>query len=358
MKVIKLAITLLSRLQAAINNDNGDGGKLSSFAPTITPAPTTATNPTALPYSTTVDGSSDISSRNPTVYTSPPTVLTHPRRNDDSNKLDILDFTPHLDDDEPHSVLPDHIVHERVNLVANYTNGIRTFACYNGAEAIRYAHSIGLYTVAGAWVDTRTDKATEEMDCIINLAREGVVDLASIGSEVLTWSGLSAEEIVEYIAWFRQMVPNVMVTTAVKYEAMMDVKNQEIIIPAVDVLYINYYPYWSGYHISLALAVHKAEHAEMKAIAGDKEVWISETGWPSEGSCWNGYAEPSPDNQERFLREVFNWTRSENVVLTWFDGFEQPWKNGNEWCNVAAHWGIFDRHGVIKAGPARVLEVE
>ena len=147
--------------------------------------------------------------------TSSPRPPAKRQREYNPNRLDILDFTPHLGDDEPHTVLPDYIVHQRVDMVANYTNGLRTFTCYNGGSSIRYAHSIGLYTVAGAWIDTRTDKAQKEMDCIISLAKEGVVDLASIGSEALTWGGLTAEQIVAYVELFRMEVPDVPVTTAV-----------------------------------------------------------------------------------------------------------------------------------------------
>lgn len=203
----------------------------------------------------------------PSNIASPPTQRQR-QREYNPNRLDILDFTPHLGDDEPHTVLSDHVVHQRVDMVANYTNGLRTFACYNGAESIRYAHSIGLYTVAGAWIDKRVEKAKKEIECIVSLAKEGVVNLASIGSEALTWGGLSAEQIAAYIELFRVEVPNVPVTTAVKYEAMTNEWNQKIIVPAVDLLYINYYPYWSGFHIDDALLVHQYEHEQMKRIGG------------------------------------------------------------------------------------------
>ena len=349
-KAIKVALAVIQGLQnislgSETNTNNGTAEGLTLIDAVPPPSARPTTKPT-----TSLD-----EAQQGDIF--PPPILNNnisPYGRD--QKLDILDFTPHLEGDEPHSILPDHIVRERVDLVANYTHGIRTFACYNGAEAIRYAHSRGMYTVAGAWIDTRFDKAQKEMECIISLAREGVVSLASIGSEVLTWSGLSANDIIAYVEEFRSAVPNVLVTTAVKYEAMMEPQNHVIIVPAVDVLYINYYPYWSGYSIDDALTVHKVEHAQMEAISNGKEVWISESGWPSKGSCWNGLAEPSPENQERFLREVLNWTKEENIVLSWFDAFEQPYKNGNEWCGVAPHWGIFDTNGKIKEGPASVFE--
>ena len=340
MRIVQLAISAIYSLRSALDGQSHSPTTQVINAPSRRPTPpTTSLAPTDKPTA----------SQNG----SPPTQRHH--RSYNPNRLDILDFTPHLGDDEPHTVLPDHVVHQRVDMVANYTNGLRTFACYNGAESIRYAHSIGLYTVAGAWIDTRAERAQKEMDCIISLAKEGVVNLASIGSEALTWGGLSAEQIVAYIDLFRMEVLNVPVTTAVKYEAMTDEWNQKIIVPAVDLLYINYYPYWSGLHIDDALLVHQYEHDQMKRIAKGKDVWISESGWPSEGTCWNGMAEPSKENQERFLREVMNWTRSEGIVLSWFDAFEQPWKNGNEYCSVASHWGIFEANGDIKPGPSRVF---
>ena len=66
-------------------------------------------------------------------------------------------------------------------------------------------------------------------------------------------------------------------------------------------------------------------------------MWISETGWPSNGSCANGLAVPNAVNQERYLREVTEWAASQSVVVSWFDAFEALYKDGSEWCNVASH---------------------
>ena len=210
--------------------------------------PTPQTTPFLPPTDQPAASNSDVAS--------PPTQRQS-QREFNPNRLDVVDFTPHLGDDDPHAVLPDHVVHQRVDVVANYTNGLHTFACYNGAESIRHAHSIGLHAAAGAWIDARAEKAKSEMDCITSLAKEGVVNLASIGSEALTWGGLNAEQIVAYIELFRMEVPNVAVTTAVKHESMTDEWNQKIIVPAVDLLHINFYPYWSGFHIDDALLVHQ-----------------------------------------------------------------------------------------------------
>ena len=79
------------------------------------------------------------------------------------------------------------------------------------------------------------------------------------------------------------------------------------------------------------------EYNDIVNLSGDKPVWISETGWPSNGSCANGAAVPNAANQERYLREVMEWTSGQSIVLSWFDAFEALYKDGSEWCNVVSH---------------------
>lgn len=191
-------------------------------------------------------------------------------------------------------------------------------------------------TVAGAWMDSRRGESQAELNCLINLAKTGVVDLAVVGSEVITWNGLSASQIIDYINQFKAAVPDVPVTTAVKYEALIQTQNHQV-IAACDIVYVNFYSFWSGYHIDQALSVLIQEYGDIVTLSGDKPVWISETGWPSNGSCANGAAVPNAANQERYLREVLEWTTKQDIVLSWFDAFEAPYKDGSEGCNVASH---------------------
>lgn len=272
-------------------------------------------------------------------------------------KLDFLDFSPHLAGDVPYSILPDEIVRERVDLVAPYTNGIRTFACYNGDEAIRYAKSLGLTTIAGAWIDLREDEAEAELRCLISLAREGVVDLAVVGSEVVTWHGLTAAQIAEYVERFRTAVPDVPVTTAALDEVVVDPANRTI-VDAVDLLFVNFYPFWDGVAIDRATDTLKQQFADVEAVSGGKEVWISETGWPDSQWFPNGLAVANPENQERYLEEVLAWTNDEQIVLAWFAAFDEPWKEGQEWAGVGGHWGLFDENGQLKPHAARVITSE
>ncbi|KAF2645534.1 glycoside hydrolase [Massarina eburnea CBS 473.64] len=81
-------------------------------------------------------------------------------------------------------------------------------------------------------------------------------------------------------------------------------------IEAVDFLGADLYPYYeSGANIGLNNAVENAfpifetaMNATIKA-AGNKPVWITETGWPTTGPTWNS-AVPSNKNAEKYWQEV------------------------------------------------------
>ncbi|MDG2304875.1 MAG: hypothetical protein P8R42_09495 [Candidatus Binatia bacterium] len=70
----------------------------------------------------------------------------------------------------------------------------------------------------------------------------------------------------------------------------------------------------------------------------------------------SGLAVATPENQERHLTEVLAWSEHEDVGLARFAAFDEPWKDDTEWDGVSSHWGLFDSGGVLKPGPAAVLD--
>lgn len=275
----------------------------------------------------------------------------------------MLNFAPFLAGDVFGSILSYETITERVELVAPYTRGIRTYACYNGRDVIRIAHEMGLTTMAGAWVDaggmlvadpvTGKSEAEKEVECLIELAREGVVDYAIVGSESIYWGGLSVDEITEFIEMFRTAVPDVPVSSAFKYETLTgnDPRTASIdpagLFAAVDFVWVNFYPFWNGVHIDEGLATLKAQYAEVAALAGGRPVWISETGWPDAGAQPNGQAEANVENAVRYFDEVTSWTDANDIFLSWYGAFDEPGKDEGP-SGVGPHWGIWDEYGALK----------
>jgi exo-beta-1,3-glucanase (GH17 family) len=237
-------------------------------------------------------------------------------------------------------------------MIAPYTGWIRTFGSTHGLEnAARIARELGLNTAIRAWLSDDPEANEEEMTGLIRAAKDGYVDIAVVGSEVLLRDELTPDQLIGYIERFRSEVPAVPVTTA-------DVHGKLIASPAVmdacDVILANYYPYWEGRDIEKAVAYLHASHQNLAAAADGKEIIVSETGWPS-GGDHIGEAVPSPQNASYYFLNFVSWARAENVKYFYFEAFDEPWKSAYE-RPQGSHWGVFDENGSLKAGMQDVFD--
>jgi hypothetical protein len=89
------------------------------------------------------------------------------------------------------------------------------------------------------------------------------------------------------------------------------------------------------------------------AAAAGKQVIVSETGWPSDGTA-NGAAIPSVTNANYYLLDFVSWAVTNGIDYFYFEGFDESWKLASEG-PVGSHWGIWDTNGVIKPGMASVF---
>jgi hypothetical protein len=125
------------------------------------------------------------------------------------------------------------------------------------------------------------------------------------------------------------------------------------LMAAVDVVFVNYYPYWEGVPVQYAVATIEAWHNQVTAAAGAKRVIVSETGWPSCGNTI-GAAVPSPENQRFFALNVLSWARGRQVETFYFEAFDEAWKVVHEGPQGAC-WGVWDTQGALKPGMDDVL---
>ncbi|KAK6005887.1 hypothetical protein QM012_007529 [Aureobasidium pullulans] len=76
---------------------------------------------------------------------------------------------------------------------------------------------------------------------------------------------------------------------------------------------------------------------EVSSVCGGKKTWITETGWPTQGST-NGVAVPSVQNQKSALSSMKSAVTS-NIV--WFTAFNDMWKkNTAATFNAEQYWGM------------------
>lgn len=231
-------------------------------------------------------------------------------------------------------------VQRRLDVIAPHTRWVRSFACTEGHELIpRLARDKGLKTMAGAWISHDRERNEREIRGLVELARQGVVDIAVVGNEVLLRGELPEQELLGYLQRVRAAVPEGVPVSCV--DAYFQFLERPALTAACDVLLPNCYPFWEGADIAVAAQYLRRMHALVKAAGGDKRVIVAETGWPGKGQAVAA-AVPSAENAMRYFIDVQQWARGEGVKLFYFSSFDEPWKLAQEG-EVGTQWGLWDK---------------
>ena len=158
-----------------------------------------------------------------------------------NNGLYGLCYIAYEDGQKPDSILREDQIRRRMAIIAPFTKWVRSFSCIEGNELIPViAREFGLKTMVGAWLGDDKSLIEAEIDGLIKLAKEGFVDIAAVGNEVMYRKDLTEEELLEYIARVKAALPN----TPVGYvDAYYEFSTRPGITEVCDVILANCYPY-------------------------------------------------------------------------------------------------------------------
>jgi Asp-tRNA(Asn)/Glu-tRNA(Gln) amidotransferase A subunit family amidase len=115
---------------------------------------------------------------------------------------------------------------------------------------------------------------------------------------------------------------------------------------ASNVILTNCYPFWEGCPRENAVAYMDSMLQRVRAVAGDKRVIVSETGWPDQGTPFHG-AVPSVAGAMHYFIDTQRWSKAADVEVFYFAAFDEAWKVGAEG-DVGAYWGLWDSRGEPK----------
>ncbi|WP_240686677.1 MFS transporter [Algoriphagus formosus] len=255
-----------------------------------------------------------------------------------------LCFSPYLEGQNIGDILSEEQIRRRMEIIAPHTKWVRSFSCTDGNELIpKIAKEKGLKTMVGAWLGTDKTKNEAEIAQLIRLAKEGLVDIAVVGNEVLLRNELTEEEVLEYLISVKKELPN---QTVSYIDTYYQLSNRPQVLANCDVILANCYPFWEGCNADEAPVYLQRMYELVKEAAGEKEVMITETGWPDSGEKMQA-AVPSPENTMKYLIESNEWARKEKIALFTFASFDEPWKVHHEG-EVGQSWGIWDKNEKLK----------
>jgi glucan 1,3-beta-glucosidase len=262
-----------------------------------------------------------------------------------------IGFSAYEEGQKPGDILTEKQIKRRLEIIKPYTQWVRSFSCTEGNELIpKIAKEMGMKTLVGAWLGDDDKINQQEVENLIKIAKEGYVDIAAVGNEVMLRGDLTEDELIAFIDRVKQAIPGIPVGYVDAYFEF-DVKPR--ITAACDVILANCYPYWEGCHIDYSLLYMKEMYHKAKRAANGKPVIISETGWPSQGTNF-GAAMPSDENFMKYFINTQKWSAEDGIEVFYFSSFDESWKVGAEG-DVGAYWGIWDKDEKMKYGNSNHL---
>ncbi|KUI54502.1 putative glucan endo-1,3-beta-glucosidase eglC [Cytospora mali] len=234
------------------------------------------------------------------------------------------------------------------NAVRLYTN-IQSYTTSDPIQAFPAAIATNTSLLLGIWASGTTSIQNEIAALKAGLAAHGT-DLAdriigvSIGSEdlyrnsatgVTNKAGIGADP--DVIVGFIKDFKTAFADTALKdvsighvdtWDAYTNGSNKAV-IDAVDWLGIDEYPYYQtgdGNKIENAASLFMEAYDKVVAIAGSKDVWVTETGWPYTGPDWDE-AVASVANAKTYWDDVGCDNLFGNVPTFWYNLVEDSATN-------------------------------
>ena len=261
------------------------------------------------------------------------------------NGLHGLCFSLYEDGQKPGDIITEQQVRRRIKILQPYVKWIRSFSCTDGNEFIpQTAREHGLNTLVGAWLGDDPKVNEREIAGLIELAKDGLVDIAAVGNEVMYRKDLTEDELLAFMQRVREEIPNEIPVGYV--DAYYEFSVRPRITEMCDIILANCYPYWESCHMDYSLLHMKQMYAQALSAGNGKKVIITETGWPSQGTNLNN-AFPTPENAIKYFINTQVWAAKEDIEVFYFSSFDESWKVGPEG-DVGAYWGLWDKNEKLK----------
>ena len=255
-------------------------------------------------------------------------------------------FSMYEDGQRPGDDISIDQVERRVKILKPYVGAIRSISCVEGNEFVpMMAKRHGLNTLVGAWLGDDKEDNEKEIEGLIKLAKEGFVDVAAVGNEVLYRNDLSLEELVQYISRVKEALSGMDIPVGY-VDAYYEFSRHPILVEITDVVLANLYPYWEGCPIEYALGHMQAMYGQVVDAAQGKPIIITETGWPSQGGGLRG-AIAGEEAAMKYFIDTMRWTKENDIPIFYFSSFDESWKVGPEG-EVGAYWGLWDKYENLK----------
>lgn len=252
--------------------------------------------------------------------------------------------------------------------LSQYTNLVRVYAasdCNTLQNIYPALEAKSFKLLLGVWPTDDAHFAAEQTALKTYLPQMSISDLQGItvGSEALYRGDLTADQLASAINTIKQVLSGLSDKNGESYSSLpvgsadswnlwVDAYNNAA-IEACDFILTNAFSYWQGQAMNNASYSYLDDimqaMAHIQSVKGeDFNIWVGETGWPTDGENY-GNAYPTVANAQEFWQEGICALRAYGVDTFVFEAFDESWKpETSDTSGVENHWGILDSTGGVK----------
>lgn len=243
---------------------------------------------------------------------------------------------------------------------------VRTYRTSDGGEYMpEIAARYGLKLVPGAWIYSAKEAKlqfgreaaevnAEETRALIRMANQNPnIERVLVGNEnILRWDGqkdqrdVAATSPVQLIREIRNVKRNVKVPVSTAEPWHIWLRYPEL-AREVDYLAVHILPYWDEQSSETPLEYLENKIALLKQAYPNKNIIVTEVGWPSNGAERRSPAtgivkKATPAEQARNIRDMVAWLKAQNIQYFVVEAVDQPWKAYDLEGKAGGYWGLWN----------------
>ncbi|ODV97246.1 hypothetical protein PACTADRAFT_74789 [Pachysolen tannophilus NRRL Y-2460] len=205
----------------------------------------------------------------------------------------------------------------------------------------------------GVWIGADENLNSAQLSVMEDVLRSyprRLFDSVMIGNEVLFRQEKSSNDLVNYITKTKEILNRIGYTDLPVGTSEIGSKIDSMVLQSSDIIGANVHPFFGGDDVKVATKwTLDFLHNQIAAKSGNKNIFVSEVGWPSGGGKYiNSVADR--ESLEYFINNWVCEVNKKDIEWYWFEAFDEPWKKiydtpSTQW---EAQWGIFTSDRVLK----------
>lgn len=110
----------------------------------------------------------------------------------------------------------------------------------------------------------------------------------------------------------------------------------------VDFISMHTYPVWEYKHIHEAIEYTRENYEAVVNTHPGKPVVITEAGWATNSNGRGIHPEHvNEENQKVYYDDLMDWLDENNVLVFFFEAFDEKWKGSSHPMEPEKHWGLY-----------------